>query len=122
MFLNMSSVIMHGEKVLEVSRVIELGVRRVVYLHVARLHLSRFFRWFLWIGPNNPLSSWYQRVRLIIASWKTTSWLVVASRRVGEKSRCWTSCELQVWWYLATIVRGGFLFHVGEVFVDDALL
>ena len=44
MFLNLSRVIVHGEKVLELSRVVELGVRGVVYLHVARLHLSRFFR------------------------------------------------------------------------------
>ena len=53
MFFNLSRVIMHGEKVLELSRVVELGVRRVVYLHVARLHLSKFFRLHVlltWLG------------------------------------------------------------------------
>ena len=44
MLLNLSRVLVSGEKVIELSRVAELGVRRVVYLHVARLHLSKFFR------------------------------------------------------------------------------
>ena len=44
MFLNLSRVIVRAGRSLNLSRVFELGVRRVVYLHVARLNLSRFFR------------------------------------------------------------------------------
>ena len=35
---------MRARRSLNLSRVFELGVRRVVYLHVTRLNLSRFFR------------------------------------------------------------------------------
>ena len=44
MFLNLSRVIVHAGRSLNLSGVFELGVRRVVYLHAARLNLSRFFR------------------------------------------------------------------------------
>ena len=44
MFLNLSRVIVSGKMVLELLRFVELGMRRVVYLYVARLHLSKFFR------------------------------------------------------------------------------
>ena len=44
MFLNLSRVIVRGEKVLDLSRVVELGVRRGVHHQVARLNLSKFFR------------------------------------------------------------------------------
>ena len=33
-----------ARRFVNLSRVVELGMRRVVYLHVARLNLSRFFR------------------------------------------------------------------------------
>ena len=44
MFLNFQELSCIARRLLDLPRVVELGVRRVVYLHVARLNLSRFFR------------------------------------------------------------------------------
>ena len=83
---------------MSVLKSVELGVRRVVYLHVARLHRSRFFRlrgiardWkdsypvvlVVKHPAKSSVSSWYQSASLITVRERTTSWHVDASRRVG---------------------------------------
>ena len=69
---------------------------RVVYLHVARLNLSRLRGlprgWEnSYLGGScgersgkQSVSSWYQSTRLITARWKMTSWHDVASQQVGS--------------------------------------